>query len=204
MKLSFQLCAILHPHWVNVLHQLMLTPSYTFYHFFYLNYVIFLCFHTCWSVEIQLGMTNSDITVYPCHILDDSVERSDLSSSNCSATDHVNDTEIKAQGKQIYNNSESKGTELSLLDLYSGCGGMSTGLCLGAQVAGVKLVTARIFQLYVFPLKPWTLSIFHGKIRLYCFLLYCAAWYCLLHRDGLLTRRKLHVWVWNLITQKLK
>ncbi|KAI3692220.1 hypothetical protein L6452_32031 [Arctium lappa] len=31
--------------------------------------------------------------------------------------------------------------ELTLLDLYAGCGGMSTGLCLGAKVSGVKLVT---------------------------------------------------------------
>lgn len=31
--------------------------------------------------------------------------------------------------------------ELSLLDLYSGCGAMSTGLCLGTSLSGVKLVT---------------------------------------------------------------
>ncbi|KAL4340831.1 hypothetical protein GQ457_08G034730 [Hibiscus cannabinus] len=31
--------------------------------------------------------------------------------------------------------------EASLLDLYSGCGAMSTGLCLGANMAGLKLVT---------------------------------------------------------------
>ncbi|XP_057478976.1 DNA (cytosine-5)-methyltransferase CMT2-like isoform X3 [Actinidia eriantha] len=31
--------------------------------------------------------------------------------------------------------------ELALLDLYSGCGGMSTGLCLGAKLASVNLVT---------------------------------------------------------------
>lgn len=32
--------------------------------------------------------------------------------------------------------------ELKLLDLYSGCGGMSTGLCFGANLSGVNLVTA--------------------------------------------------------------
>ncbi|KAM0847947.1 hypothetical protein ACQ4PT_054711 [Festuca glaucescens] len=32
-------------------------------------------------------------------------------------------------------------TTASLLDLYSGCGGMSTGLCLGAALAGMKLET---------------------------------------------------------------
>ncbi|XP_060196733.1 DNA (cytosine-5)-methyltransferase CMT3-like isoform X1 [Lycium barbarum] len=31
--------------------------------------------------------------------------------------------------------------EKKLLDLYSGCGGMSTGLCLGADICDVKLVT---------------------------------------------------------------
>ncbi|KAL3499666.1 hypothetical protein ACH5RR_038759 [Cinchona calisaya] len=31
--------------------------------------------------------------------------------------------------------------EMKLLDLYSGCGAMSTGLCLGANSTGVKLVT---------------------------------------------------------------
>ncbi|KAL8090430.1 DNA (cytosine-5)-methyltransferase 1 [Apium graveolens] len=31
--------------------------------------------------------------------------------------------------------------EMRLLDLFSGCGAMSTGLCLGANLAGVKLVT---------------------------------------------------------------
>ncbi|KAJ7527101.1 hypothetical protein O6H91_16G037000 [Diphasiastrum complanatum] len=37
-------------------------------------------------------------------------------------------------------NSVSK-YDLSLLDLYAGCGGMSTGLCMGASLAGVNLVT---------------------------------------------------------------
>ncbi|KAF3642124.1 DNA (cytosine-5)-methyltransferase CMT2 [Capsicum annuum] len=31
--------------------------------------------------------------------------------------------------------------ELSLLDLYAGCGGMSMGLCLGTKLSGVKLAT---------------------------------------------------------------
>ncbi|PIA29804.1 hypothetical protein AQUCO_05800108v1 [Aquilegia coerulea] len=34
-----------------------------------------------------------------------------------------------------------KDSEMTLLDLYSGCGAMSTGLCLGAAASGVKLVT---------------------------------------------------------------
>lgn len=31
--------------------------------------------------------------------------------------------------------------EMKLLDLFSGCGAMSTGLCLGANMSGVTLVT---------------------------------------------------------------
>ncbi|KAL2507919.1 DNA (cytosine-5)-methyltransferase CMT3 [Forsythia ovata] len=36
---------------------------------------------------------------------------------------------------------EEHGSEKNVLDLYSGCGAMSTGLCLGANACGVKLVT---------------------------------------------------------------
>ncbi|KAF7809440.1 DNA (cytosine-5)-methyltransferase CMT2 isoform X2 [Senna tora] len=43
--------------------------------------------------------------------------------------------------KNNISNSESNKVELALLDLYSGCGGMSTGLCLGAKVSSVNLVT---------------------------------------------------------------
>ncbi|KAK7406900.1 hypothetical protein VNO78_08536 [Psophocarpus tetragonolobus] len=43
-------------------------------------------------------------------------------------------------GTTIQNNG-SDSSEWTLLDLYSGCGAMSTGLCLGASLAGVKLVT---------------------------------------------------------------
>ncbi|KAM7257803.1 hypothetical protein ACFE04_013544 [Oxalis oulophora] len=39
------------------------------------------------------------------------------------------------------NNGSVEKSEVFLLDLYSGCGTMSTGLCIGANLAGVKLVT---------------------------------------------------------------
>lgn len=48
-------------------------------------------------------------------------------------------------------------TELALLDIYSGCGGMSTGLCLGAKLSGVDLVTVTIADsqlIKFFNLKP--------------------------------------------------
>lgn len=31
-------------------------------------------------------------------------------------------------------------SNMTMLDLYSGCGAMSTGLCLGAALCGVRLV----------------------------------------------------------------
>ncbi|KAK2969112.1 hypothetical protein RJ640_028576 [Escallonia rubra] len=36
---------------------------------------------------------------------------------------------------------DENSSEVALLDLYSGCGAMSTGLCLGANISGVKLIT---------------------------------------------------------------
>ncbi|KAL3630783.1 hypothetical protein CASFOL_023767 [Castilleja foliolosa] len=41
---------------------------------------------------------------------------------------------------ETYNNKNCK-AELALLDMYSGCGGMSTGLCFGSKACGVDLVT---------------------------------------------------------------
>lgn len=40
--------------------------------------------------------------------------------------------------------------ESTLLDLYSGCGAMSTGLCLGANSCGVKLITVSFKHLVIF------------------------------------------------------
>ncbi|XP_038980599.1 DNA (cytosine-5)-methyltransferase CMT2-like isoform X2 [Phoenix dactylifera] len=51
------------------------------------------------------------------------------------------DSEDKSIVNQKYSSCASEKTELALLDLYSGCGGMSTGLCMGAHVAGVNLAT---------------------------------------------------------------
>uniref|UniRef100_A0ACD6A4W2 Uncharacterized protein n=1 Tax=Avena sativa TaxID=4498 RepID=A0ACD6A4W2_AVESA len=47
----------------------------------------------------------------------------------------------------------------ALLDLYSGCGGMSTGLCLGAALAGLKLETVRNEKAddFLCLLKGWAL-----------------------------------------------
>ncbi|XP_010243148.1 PREDICTED: DNA (cytosine-5)-methyltransferase 1-like [Nelumbo nucifera] len=72
-------------------------------------------------------------------ILDDvSAESSGLSSSGFPKIFKKNDTMPYLDKRLDYGPETS---ELALLDLYSGCGGMSTGLCLGAKLSGVNLVT---------------------------------------------------------------
>ncbi|XP_028078261.1 DNA (cytosine-5)-methyltransferase 1-like [Camellia sinensis] len=63
---------------------------------------------------------------------------SDASSiSEASSNSALGDTDA-AKSSQVSRCQESR---MTLLDLYSGCGAMSTGLCLGASVSGLKLVT---------------------------------------------------------------
>ncbi|PHU29574.1 DNA (cytosine-5)-methyltransferase 1 [Capsicum chinense] len=59
--------------------------------------------------------------------------------SDVSSPDSESDSTISSDRDTAEVN-ESK-QELKLLDLYSGCGAMSTGLCLGADICGVNLVT---------------------------------------------------------------
>ncbi|EOY32386.1 Chromomethylase 3, putative isoform 2 [Theobroma cacao] len=68
--------------------------------------------------------------------------------TNCSeasstiSTDDVNSVnEEKSQYEEASQASNNKKSQVTLLDLYSGCGAMSTGLCLGANMAGLKLET---------------------------------------------------------------
>ncbi|KAH7840043.1 hypothetical protein Vadar_011878 [Vaccinium darrowii] len=49
--------------------------------------------------------------------------------------------ETKIDSEEISNHNELTKVEMTLLDLYCGCGAMSTGLCLGANMGGVNLVT---------------------------------------------------------------
>lgn len=54
--------------------------------------------------------------------------------------------------------SETYKAELALLDLFCGCGGMSTGLCFGAKLSCVNLVTVfnyiNIFIICIWILYP--------------------------------------------------
>ncbi|KAL7002715.1 Alpha-1,3-mannosyltransferase cmt1 [Sarracenia purpurea var. burkii] len=67
---------------------------------------------------------------------------SDVSAiSDASSHSALGDTDIDAaKSSQL---STFQEYQMSLLDLYSGCGAMSTGLCLGAATSGLKLVTVR-------------------------------------------------------------
>ncbi|XP_049389110.1 DNA (cytosine-5)-methyltransferase 1-like [Solanum stenotomum] len=59
--------------------------------------------------------------------------------SDVSSPNSESDSTISIDSDVVEVNEQKQ--EKKLLDLYSGCGGMSTGLCLGADVCGVKLVT---------------------------------------------------------------
>ncbi|KAL2906241.1 hypothetical protein RDABS01_004951 [Bienertia sinuspersici] len=63
---------------------------------------------------------------------------SDNNSIEASAIDDATSTD-KKNTKPRQGSVELK-NEMTLLDLYCGCGAMSTGLCLGASLSGVKLV----------------------------------------------------------------
>lgn len=48
---------------------------------------------------------------------------------------------VKFDCDEVCETSGRRKSEVALLDLYSGCGAMSTGLCLGANLSGLNLVT---------------------------------------------------------------
>ncbi|XP_021278105.1 DNA (cytosine-5)-methyltransferase CMT3-like isoform X2 [Herrania umbratica] len=62
-------------------------------------------------------------------------------SSTISSDDINSVNEEKSQYEEASQASNNKKSQVTLLDLYSGCGAMSTGLCLGANMAGLKLET---------------------------------------------------------------
>ncbi|KAL0312384.1 UNVERIFIED_CONTAM: DNA (cytosine-5)-methyltransferase CMT2 [Sesamum radiatum] len=70
-----------------------------------------------------------------------STETSTESLSFLSSPKHSDDKPITLTPLEVLPNDESLKPQLALLDLYSGCGGMSTGLCIGAKLSSVNLVT---------------------------------------------------------------
>ncbi|KAJ7973784.1 Cytosine-specific methyltransferase [Quillaja saponaria] len=49
--------------------------------------------------------------------------------------------QINSELEEVCQVDEHKEPEVTLLDIYSGCGAMSTGLCIGANLSGLNLVT---------------------------------------------------------------
>ncbi|XP_075642914.1 DNA (cytosine-5)-methyltransferase CMT2-like [Castanea sativa] len=77
-----------------------------------------------------------DYSTFRSLVIDNSVK-----SHNVSSPDGIKSVHTMATGTFLENvpNCETHGADLALLDLFSGCGGMSTGLCLGAKLSGVNL-----------------------------------------------------------------
>ncbi|XP_035542186.1 DNA (cytosine-5)-methyltransferase CMT2-like isoform X2 [Juglans regia] len=77
-----------------------------------------------------------DYSTFRSLVIDNSVRSHDVSSP-----DGIKpvDTRATPTFSQNVPNSETYEAKLALLDLFSGCGGMSTGMCLGAKLTGVNL-----------------------------------------------------------------
>ena len=60
--------------------------------------------------------------------------------------------------------------DVALLDLYSGCGAMSTGLCLGGNLSGVNLVTVCCFTYFK---QLITRNLFHSFIFFLSVFFFC-------------------------------
>ncbi|KAF9599806.1 hypothetical protein IFM89_001752 [Coptis chinensis] len=66
---------------------------------------------------------------------------SETSSITCDGGSSGETSETKFNSEKYFLGGHHEKSETTLLDLYSGCGAMSTGLCLGASFSGVNLVT---------------------------------------------------------------
>ncbi|XP_073139709.1 DNA (cytosine-5)-methyltransferase CMT3-like [Henckelia pumila] len=64
--------------------------------------------------------------------------------SDCSTNSNESNSTISSDADVeaiSFSEVEEHSSERTVLDLYSGCGAMSTGLCLGSNIGGVRLVT---------------------------------------------------------------
>ncbi|XP_077236281.1 DNA (cytosine-5)-methyltransferase CMT3-like [Tasmannia lanceolata] len=84
--------------------------------------------------------------------------------SNDSVLDGVN-SETKSDSEGSSSPPKSQKSEMTLLDLYSGCGGMSTGLCLGAKLSNVNLVTRWAVDLNEYACKSLQLNHPETQVR---------------------------------------
>ncbi|KAL4591802.1 hypothetical protein LXL04_004774 [Taraxacum kok-saghyz] len=88
--------------------------------------------------DMQYSMPVTFTTLHKESLITESDESSVISDDDCLNV-VVEKTNKKYANKTKINKSEE--SEMTLLDLYAGCGGMSTGLCYGTNISGVKLVT---------------------------------------------------------------
>ena len=79
-------------------------------------------------------------------VIADNLRASNDLSSNSTETVHMGGANINPYLEEVPVIYRSNKAELALLDLYSGCGAMSTGLCFGAKFAGADLVTVIYFD----------------------------------------------------------
>ncbi|XP_071692612.1 DNA (cytosine-5)-methyltransferase CMT2-like [Rutidosis leptorrhynchoides] len=86
---------------------------------------------------------NVDYSTF-CTISDDVSSDGDglsLSQNKEDIHNNINNNIVDINSNGTINTLKSTKSELTLLDMYSGCGGMSTGLCFGAKLSGVDLYT---------------------------------------------------------------
>ncbi|KAI3523188.1 hypothetical protein L1887_01246 [Cichorium endivia] len=94
------------------------------------------------SFDLYYDMQYSKPVTFTTLHKENSITKSDESSliSNDSTSNGVVEKKSNKIAKKTKIN-ESQDSQMTLLDLYAGCGGMSTGLCYGTNISGVKLVT---------------------------------------------------------------
>ena len=98
-----------------------------FYFFCWCSCIFYWIFDLLVSLNIKIFLIIAETSERDSDT--SSVVSSEGGSSECGS----NNTTSKVQ--------RSDKSQKYLLDLYSGCGAMSTGLCMGASLSGVKLVT---------------------------------------------------------------
>lgn len=113
-------------------------------------------------------------------MFDCSVSEADIDASAAVSSDVSMTSEVDGKPIDVCKIQESSKT---VLDLYSGCGAMSTGLCLGAQLCGQRLVTVSqnwLFLLIFTESIYYTCSIFLLLLLFFFFWINCiemGSWY---------------------------
>lgn len=93
-----------------------------------------------------------DLFLLPADVAADSSGEVSTVESSEETTSVISASKLKNGRKKVNSRGTEeipeRGAELALLDLYSGCGAMSTGLCMGARLTGANLVSVRVAFIY--------------------------------------------------------